>query len=162
MNVMIREMQPAEYPLLEEFLYQAIFQRDMDHLIPRSEICKPEVRVYIENFGEQPEDYCLCAEVSGKIVGAVWVRNIEGFGSIDNQTPEFSISLLLGYRGQGIGTQLMRAMLRYLKKAGYTKTSLAVQKDNYALRMYQNVGFRIVGENQEEYIMVCFLKELFD
>lgn len=34
MNVMIREMQPAEYPLLEEFLYQAIFQRDMDHLIP--------------------------------------------------------------------------------------------------------------------------------
>lgn len=118
--------------------------------------------MYIENFGEQPEDYCLCAEVSGKIVGAVWVRNIEGFGSIDNQTPEFSISLLPGYRGQGIGTQLMRAMLRYLKKAGYTKTSLAVQKDNYALRMYQNVGFRIVGENQEEYIMVCFLKELFD
>ena len=162
MNVIIREMQSAEYPLLEEFLYQAIFQRDMDNLIPRSEIYKPEVKVYIENFGELSEDYCLCAEAGEKIVGAVWVRNIEGFGSIDDQTPEFSISLLPAYRGQGIGTQLMQAMLKYLTQAGYTKISLAVQKDNYALRMYLNVGFRIVDENQEEFIMVCYLKELLD
>ncbi|MGG5317473.1 N-acetyltransferase family protein [Enterococcus sp. AZ072] len=162
MEVIIRTMQPTEYPLLEEFLYQAIFQRDLENLIPRTEIYKPEVHVYIEDFGQQIEDYCLCAETAGKIVGAVWVRNIEGFGSIDDQTPEFSISLLPEYRGQGIGTALMKQMLAYLKQAEYSKTSLAVQKDNYALQMYQNVGFTIVDENEQEYIMVCFLEELSD
>ena len=40
---------------------------------------------------------------------------------------------------------------------GYKKTSLAVQKENYAVKMYKNVGFEIVDENDEEYIMVCVL-----
>lgn len=51
----------------------------------------------------------------------------------------------------------MQEMLIKLKKIGYTKTSLAVQKDNYALKMYEKVGFEIIDENQEEYIMICKL-----
>ena len=35
--------------------------------------------------------------------------------------------------------------------------SLAVQKVNYAVKMYKRVGFEIVDENEEEYIMVCEL-----
>lgn len=44
-----------------------------------------------------------------------------------------------------------------LKEKGYKRASLAVQKANYAVRMYQNVGFKIVDENTEEYIMLCEL-----
>lgn len=33
--------------------------------------------------------------------------------------------------------------------------ALAVQKMNYAVRMYKKVGFEIVDENDEEYIMIC-------
>ena len=33
----------------------------------------------------------------------------------------------------------------------------AVQKANYAVKMYKKVGFQIVDENNEEYIMVCKL-----
>lgn len=33
----------------------------------------------------------------------------------------------------------------------------AVQKANYAVKMYKNVGFKTVDENAEEYIMVCEL-----
>ena len=54
----------------------------------------------------------------------------------------------------------MRAMLVHWKTAGYQKASLAVQKDNYALAMYRAVGFRTVGENDEEYIMVHDLKSI--
>ena len=150
----IREMRPEEYPLLEEFLYQAIFQKDPENLIPREEIYKPTLQVYIRDFGTLPADHCLCAEEDGRVIGAVWVRIIPGFGSIDDSTPEFAISLLPDCRGKGVGTQLMLAMLAHLKAAGYEKTSLAVQKANYALRMYQKVGFRIVDENEEEFIMV--------
>lgn len=150
----IREMKKEEYGLLEEFLYQAIFQKDSENLIPREEIEKPTLRVYIDSFGEKPDDYCLCAEENGKVVGAVWVRIIPGFGSVDDRTPEFAISMLPEARGKGIGTELMRAMIRHLKVRGYEKTSLAVQKANYALRMYKKVGFEIIDENEEEYIMI--------
>ena len=36
----------------------------------------------------------------------------------------------------------------------YKQASLAVQKANYAVRLYEKVGFKIVDENEEEYIMV--------
>lgn len=153
MDYSIREMREAEYPLLEEFLYQAIFQRDTKKPIPRSVVNDLNINVYIRDFGNYPEDFCLCAETVAGIVGAVWIRNIKGFGSIDDQTPEFAISLLPDYRGYGIGTAMMQAMIEHLKTKSYSQTSLAVQKDNYALKMYLQVGFEIIDENDEEYIM---------
>ncbi len=47
-------------------------------------------------------------------------------------------------------------MLSSLKDCGYKKASLAVQKINYAVKMYTNVGFEIVDENDQEYIMVHY------
>ncbi len=151
---LIREMYQSEYPLLEDFLYEAIFQPDETNLAPRSILEKPELQVYIRNFGREKDDYCLCAEIENKIAGAVWVRNIKGYGSIDDVTPEFAISLYKEYRGMGIGTEMMEKMLEHLKQKGYSQTSLAVQKENYAVKMYLKVGFQIVDENDEEYIMV--------
>ena len=45
-------------------------------------------------------------------------------------------------------------MLDLLHQKGYKKASLSVQKANYAARMYTKLGFRTIGENDEEYIMV--------
>lgn len=157
MDYIIRKMESCEYPLLADFLYEAIFQRDEQNLLPKSIINEPSLKIYIEDFGQKKDDYCLCAGVNKKIIGAVWVRNIAGYGSVDDSTPEFSISLFKEFRGYGIGTNLMKKMLEYLKNAGYKKTSLAVQKDNYALSMYLSVGFQIIDENSEEYIMVNHL-----
>lgn len=153
MNVQIRLLYKEEYPLLREFLYQAIFQKDASTLIPRSVLDDPQVKVYVEGFGEKRDDYCLCAEVDTKVIGAVWVRVIDGFGHIDDATPEFAISLFKQYRGYGIGTSLMKEMLHYLDERGYQRSSLAVQKENYALRLYRSVGFEIIDENEEEYIL---------
>ena len=152
-DYIIRELKPSEHPVLEDFLYEAIFQRDETKPAPRDIIKHPSLQVYIEDFGQKAHDYCLCAQVGEKIVGAVWVRVINGFGRVDNETPEFAISLYKEYRGKGIGTAMMRAMLELLAGNGYEKTSLAVQKDNYALRMYEHVGFKIVTEKEEEFIM---------
>lgn len=154
MNCIIREMHPNENPLLEDFLYQAIYQPDKTSLAPRSIIEKPELQVYIKDFGTKKDDYCFCAEADGKIVGAVWVRNINGYGSVDNNTVEFAISVFDEYQKMGIGTALMNKMLEHLNKLNYSKASLAVQKENYAVRMYQKVGFEIVDENEQEYIMI--------
>lgn len=158
MNLTIRKMQPNEYPLLDDFLYQAIYQPDKTNLAPKSIINKPELQVYIKGFGAHKDDYCFCAEIENKIVGAVWVRNINGYGSIDDVTVEFAISVFDEYQKMGIGTALMNRMLEHLKEINYSKASLAVQKENYAVRMYQKVGFEIIGENEQEYIMIYSLK----
>lgn len=154
MKYIIRQMKDTEYSLLSDFLYEAIFQRDADNLAPKSIIEKPELKIYIQDFGKSKHDFCYCAGIENNIIGAVWVRNIKGYGSVDDVTPEFAISLYKEYRGYGIGTELMKAMLGCLKEKGYLKASLAVQKDNYALKMYLKIGFKIVDENEEEYIMI--------
>ncbi len=154
MDYIIREMRTDEYPLLDDFLYQAIYQPDKTNLAPKSIINNSELQVYIKGFGTQKDDHCFCAEVDNKVVGAVWVRNINGYGSIDDVTVEFAISVFDEYQKMGIGTALMNRMLEHLKELNYPKASLAVQKGNYAVRMYQKVGFEIACENEQEYIMI--------
>lgn len=141
------------------FLYEAIFIPEGAIPPPREITNQPELQVYISDFGKRDSDICFIAEVDGKIAGAVWVRIMNDYGHIDDETPSFAISLYKEYRHQGIGTALMKAMLSELKEKGYKQASLAVQKANYALRMYKKVGFEIIDENDEEYIMVCHLRE---
>lgn len=157
MSVKIRALLPAEYPLLEDFLYEAIFIPDGAEKPPRDIIKQEELQVYIRDFGKRKDDFCLAAECDGEIVGACWVRIMDDYGHIDDKTPSFAISLYEEYRGRGIGTELMRKMMELLKAEGFSRASLAVQKENYAVKMYKSVGFHIVGENEQEYIMVCEL-----
>lgn len=59
-----------------------------------------------------------------------------------------------------MGTKLMMQMLLLLKKNGYRKLSLSVQKENYACSMYRKLGFRTFSENSEELIMICDLQDM--
>lgn len=157
MEYRIREISENEYGLLEDFLYEAIFVPEGAPAPPRSIIAKPELQVYLTDFGKEQDDIGLVADVDGKVVGAVWVRIMNDYGHVDDTTPSFAISLYKEYRGAGIGTALMEEMLCILRQRGYRQASLAVQKANYAVRMYRKVGFQAIDENEEEYIMVCRL-----
>lgn len=157
MDYKIRTILEGEDSLLEEFLYEAIFVPEGMPAPPKSIINQPELQVYIADFGKKKDDMGLVAEVDKKAVGAVWVRIMNDYGHIDNATPSIAVSLYKDYRGLGIGTALMKEMLRILKDRGYKQASLSVQKANYAVNMYQKTGFEIVDEKGEEYIMLCCL-----
>ena len=154
---MIRKLHQDETDLLKTFLYEAIFIPDGVEPPPREIVEQPELRVYTDGFGSRRGDNCLVAEIDGKVIGAVWTRIMNDYGHIDDETPSFAISLFKEYRGLGIGTRLMEEMLTLLKSQGYRKASLSVQKANYAEKLYKKVGFKIIDENVEEYIMVCEL-----
>lgn len=162
-KIRIREIEKGEISRLEDMLYEAIYQPDENQVIPRSVLKIPEVYAYIENFGDKIDDHCLVAEMEQQIVGAVWVRiisgNIKGYGYIDDKTPEFAISLYKEYRNKGIGSLLMSRMINYLKNKGYEQTSLNVKKDNYAVKLYKNIGFTVIGENEKDYLMLLKLKK---
>ena len=163
-NCIIREIKQSEFSILDDMLYEAIYQHDTANLLPKNIIELPKINVYIKDFGKQTDDYCLVADVNGKIVGAVWVRilagEIKGYGNIDETTPEFAISLFKEFRNQGIGTRLMTEMIDYLQKCGYEKTSLSVDKENYAVKMYKKLGFEVVAENDDDYLMVLKLSDI--
>lgn len=159
MNYQIREMEEHEYPLLNEFLYEAIFVPEGAEKPDKSIIKIPELSIYTMDFGKHPGDYCFVAEVANQVIGAVWARIINDYGHIDNQTPSLSISLFEEFRGFGIGKALMKQMLDCLQKNGYKQTSLSVQKKNYAVKMYLDLGFRIYEEKDEEYIMVFTMND---
>ena len=153
MKYTIREMTAQEYPLLDDFLYEAIFVPEGVDPPSKGIITAPELQVYVKGFGASKDDFALVAEVENKIIGAVWVRIMNDYGHIDDKTPSLAISLYKKYRGQGIGSSLIKEMLSLLQTHGYKHVSLSVQKANYAAKLYQKIGFRIIKEIGDEWIM---------
>lgn len=156
MNFKIRELKKCEIKLLNTFLYEAIFIPEGVTVPSKDIINHLDLQIYISDFGKK-DDICYVAEVEGNVVGAVWTRIINDYGHIDDENPSLSISLLKEYRNLGIGTKLMKQIILALKEKGYKRVSLSVQKVNNAVRMYKKVGFEIVHENEEDYIMFCKL-----
>jgi ribosomal protein S18 acetylase RimI-like enzyme len=157
MNYTIRVIRESEYQLLNEFIYECIYIPKGVEAPDKSVINNPELQVYIKEFGSQKDDCCIVLEVDNKVVGAAWVRIMNDYGHIDDETPSLAISVYREYRGLGMGTNLLKELLSILKQKGYHKTSLAVQKANYAVAIYKKLGYVIIDENEEEYIMVNYL-----
>ena len=101
MDYAIRNMREDEWPLLEDFLYEAIFVPEgFEGEVPRSVIYDdPKCRAAFDGFGTLPDDRAVVAEAGGEVVGACWVRTTNEYGHIDDETPSFSISLYRPYRG---------------------------------------------------------------
>lgn len=159
MNLRMMEIDASNAALLSNFLYEAIFVPSGMQPPSRDILADPQLQVYVQDFGKQTGDFGLFAEVEGVIAGAVWARIMEDYGHIDNETPSLAIALYKEYRGKGVGTALLQAMLKLLQEHGYEQVSLAVQKENYAVKLYTACGFRVYRESEEEYIMVRSLRQ---
>lgn len=153
MDYIIREINEEEIKLLDRFLYLAIYVHKGEVPPPFGIIYKPELQVYVENLGKEKDDHILIAEADDKIVGAVWVRIMDDYGHIDDETPSLIISVEKEYRGKGIGRSLLSSMLSLLSRCGYKAVSLSCQKENYAVSLYKSLGFEIIKDIDEEYIM---------
>ena len=157
-GLVVRQIESEEYPVLEDFLYHAIFLPPGAEPVPREIIYEPEIYVYVKDFGIK-DDLGVVAVLDGKIVGAAWTRIIPAYGHIDDKTPELAISVLPGHRGKGIGSGMMKMLFDLLREHGYERTSLSVQKDNPAVRFYKRLGYEITGERidhagHEDFLMV--------
>jgi ribosomal protein S18 acetylase RimI-like enzyme len=84
----------------------------------------------------------------GEPVGAAWLRLFTetdpGWGFVDAATPEVSMAILPGYRGQGIGTVLLTELITQAR-GRYPALSLSVDPQNAAMRLYERLGFTVVG-----------------
>jgi ribosomal protein S18 acetylase RimI-like enzyme len=158
-KIEIRPIERRDHPLLEEFLYQAVFVPEGVEPPAREVILLPGIYVYIDGFGSGGGDLGVVAEAGGEVVGAAWTRIITAYGHIDDSTPELAVSVLPGWRGRGVGGLMMERLFAILREAGYRRTSLSVQKDNPAVRFYRRLGYVVTGERpdgagHEDYLMI--------
>jgi len=85
------------------------------------------------------DGWSLVATHTERIVGHAAVIP-EGGGE-----PEFVIFVRRGYRGRGIGTELVKQVLAYAEDRGHERLVLDVSPENErAITVYQNVGFETV------------------
>lgn len=150
----IRLMRKDEYHHLRRFLYDAIFLPEGVEPPPLSVTDIPELRVYIEDFGQRPHDVCFVAETTDGLIGAVWARIMNDYGHVDDQTPSLAISVKKEHRGKGIGSRLISIILQRLHDEGINSVSLSVQKANPAVHLYCRFGFMTLHETEEEYVML--------
>ena len=158
MKIAIRKIEKTEYPVLEDFLYNAIYIPEGEQWPSREIIYDPEIYIYVKDFGLDT-DCGVVAECDGAIIGVAWTRIIPAYGHLDENTPELAISILPEYRNQGIGAMLMNRLFDLLRERGYKRTSLSVQENNPAVRFYERLGYIVTDEKidhagHEDYIMV--------
>lgn len=159
-SVRIRNIRTEEIPLLCDFLYEAIYRPPEWPTLPRTVIQHPSLWRYVKNFGKRRGDLALVAEVDSRVIGAVWVRYMRGYGHVEDHIPELSMAIYSDYRNKGIGSRLLIEMLRTLQESGITLVSLSVNKGNPAVTLYRRIGFHIHRENDDEYIMVRALQSI--
>ena len=103
--------------------------------------------------------YLVC-EVDGKLVGLCgYIRSFE-------EADVTNVSVLQEYRGHGIGTALMQALIEEGEKAGVRNFTLEVRVSNLsAIHVYERLGFESCGirpgfyENPKEDAMIMWRME---
>jgi len=109
------------------------------------------VALYVKGWG-RPGDTALIAVEDGFPVGAAWYRRFrrdhQGYGFVDEETPELAVAVVPNRRGHGIGDALLNALLERARADGYRALSLAVEAGNDALLgFYEKHGFERVHED---------------
>jgi GNAT superfamily N-acetyltransferase len=99
-------------------------------------------------------DLGVLAEADGQPVGAAWLRFLPatdpGYGFVAADVPELTIGVAAGWRGQGVGRALLRAIAGQARARGIARISLSVERKNYAQRLYLSEGYRIVDSSDAQ------------
>jgi ribosomal protein S18 acetylase RimI-like enzyme len=99
---------------------------------------------------EKGENVILVAELNGFPIGRLWVdlekRRQDSTGVL------WAFAVLPPLQNLGIGTRLMTAAEGVLRSQGFRIAEIGAEKDNPgARRLYERLGYRVIGDNLEEW-----------
>ena len=147
---MIRTGSAADVPFMRSMLAHAYGWR-----VNALEADIPLTR-YVDNWG-RAGDVALIATETGHRVGAAWFRTFKadepGYGFVDEQTPELTISIVPSRRRHGVGQELLDALLGKARAERHASVSLSVEADSPAVDFYERNGFERVGESSGGLVM---------
>ena len=107
----------------------------------------PEAERYHRDWG-RPGDLGVIASLADSLVGVAYV---------DDETPEVAVAVREGHRGNGLGARLLSELAELARADGYARLSLSVDTANPARRLYERLGYREVGADEDGVRMVIEL-----
>ncbi len=164
-NVWNGSVRPAvedDHPFLLEMLYEAAYWRTDQPRPPRDEaLARPELSKILDGWGRHGDAALIAVTRCGVPVGAAWyrywTREDHSYGFVDEATPELGIAVRRSQRGLGIGTRLLRELMRYARAAGIKTLSLSVEVENFSLKLYERWGFKRVSAAGGAWTMIANL-----
>jgi len=155
----LRAAAPDDLPLLRAMLVEAAFWRPAGaRPSPELALAEPQLARYVEGWG-RTGDFGVVAVQNARQIGAVWSRyftaEAPGYGFVDETVPELSVAVEAGRRGQGVGTALLREILRQACARGIARISLSVERDNPSVALYERLGFKRSGSVEDACTMVA-------
>lgn len=121
-------------------------------------LADPSVAHYAAGWPRAGDDGVVAQDADGALVGAAWwrffTRDDPGYGFVDSHVPEVSVAVLPEQRGQGLGGVLMRQLVNLAQERDLSGLSLSVERDNFAIRIYQELGFIDVGGSPDAATML--------
>lgn len=111
----------------------------------------PPLSLYVSGWGRAGDASAIAIdEVTHVAVGAAWYRlftpSEHGFAFVDEATPEMTIAVVPSRRGQGIGEQLVLALLERARQDGFARLSLSVAQGDPVIGLFEKCGFRVADE----------------
>ena len=99
---------------------------------------------YLDKFFKGSEDWICVAEVNRSIVAYL---SIEVHREEENYIYLDDLSVYEQYRGNGIGTELIKTAERFAEEIGVSIITLHVEKSNEsAFRLYKRLGYSIMQD----------------
>ncbi len=157
-GIIYRRLIKGEEDFLREMLFEAIYLPEEEkQKLSKDIILHPDLKKYYENWGKKG-DIAIVAELHNELIGCGWSRLFsfrnKGYGYIDDKIPEISVAVSPGYRNRGIGTRLIRELIRESNNKGFPCLSLSVSKNNPSVHLYLRENFIVFRENQHDFIMI--------
>ena len=147
--ITLRQAEPND----EAFLYRLYANSRAEELAAwgwddaqRESFLSLQFRARQNQYREYPNTDHQIIVADGRPIGSVLVsESRDEFWLVD-------IALLAEYRNAGIGASIIRALLDRAAGAG-KGVRLHVEKNNRAQRLYQRLGFRLIGDAGMYYLM---------
>jgi ribosomal protein S18 acetylase RimI-like enzyme len=149
-RVSFREATTEDVEALTAALLDAVNWSGQARLSRQGLRADPHLSRYVEGW-PRSTDFGTVAAVGNDVIGAAWCRTFTvdepGYGFIAADIPELSMGVQQAYRGRGIGSALLDALIAQAGTRRCRALSLSVEDGNRARSLYRRAGFAAVGRN---------------
>jgi L-amino acid N-acyltransferase YncA len=145
-SLLLREARPADAASIAAIYNQGILDRIAT--LETEERTPEERAAWLAARG--PRHPVLVAEVGGQVVGWGSLNPFNPRKAYDH-VADFSLYVERGWRGKGVGSRLLTALIERARSLGFHKLVLAAFPWNAAgMAVYRKHGFRTVGTYTEQ------------
>jgi RsiW-degrading membrane proteinase PrsW (M82 family) len=119
---------------------------------------------YLDGW-QRAGDFGMIALDGETPIGAAWARPLSGpsagYGYVSDEIPEITLAIDGRFRNLGLGRLLLLALTDKARELGVPRLSLSVEDGNlFARRLYERLGFAVVGRNGGSDTMLLTLSEM--